>query len=471
LFAAGGPAQEFVALAANVTDAFTAALLVRDSGSDRLKIAAIQSLSDHLESGALLPAGSGFWAELLKRGAPVQDTSFQGDSAELGIYSRPEPIRGFMSVPVGPRALLWVDTCRVYRFTGKHLKVLVELASCMKHLLDLSSQIDHENRTERDLSLLGSVLALGPGRAAVDNGRLDELVETIYAGGEFDGVLAARPLEDGGLLRIAAALGFSPWVKKGRLVRRGSGCVDWCLRMGEPKFMAGPDPEGRPIVLFHTGERFGFQIKSSGVIPWSGAAGQGVLVMASQSPDGALEGPRTGLAMLGRLIGVVESVSFQENLLGAVRRFDGESGLPSEGYFREISRKTFSEVEARKGALALFLMFVADIERLYLTHERSVMNRFFETIADQLKKLTRGRGLAGKFRTGGFAVLVEALPAREVDLLIAKSRNLFGSGRVAADGVEIEFELRCAAAHYPDDCADIGGLWQTALSRLDRQGR
>ncbi len=461
-----GPLQDFICLVANAADAFTAALLIYDPAEKVLRSAACQSLSDHIVPDAVFRVESTLLGDLFLRGRPSQETYFQGDSTQLGIYSESEPIRAYMAAPVGNRGLLWADTRKTYRFTARHLKMLLELARNAANLLELSKAAVESKQRASKINLVAEMLPEWGGLTDPAGHGLGRAVTKLSEEGAFDGVLCALRTDENNLFRITASAGFSRWVRKGRLVRGEAGWIPWCVENRLPKFVSGLERGEESPVLFHKGERVGFEVRSLAVVPWEGFEGAGVLSAASRSPRPWEEIERTSLVTIARLAGLVRSVSVQHRVLQGIRKHDGESGLVSEGYFRELSREAFSRAEASATGLLLLLVSVEEMDAIYLQNDCRVVNRFLVSVADMLSGSTGGRGLWGKFRTGGFGLLMENSSLREAASLCARIRSAMGSCVVTAAGRQIRFAARIASACYPEECEDLHGLWKVALSRL-----
>lgn len=459
--------QDFVALVADVLEAFTAALLLEDDEGLRLRIVALQSLSDNVAVDSELPMDGGFWTRLVRGGVPYHETYFEGDSARLGIYTSDERIRAFMTAPVGERGLLWVDTRRTYSFTAKHLKILIELAANALNILELAAIATDAARAEHELELLVNLVPEFHELASLDNRGLDRACALILETIELDGVLTVTRVDSRDLFQITASAGFPSWVRKGRLVKCDGGLASWCVENKLAKLVVVPECGEEPPVVFHLGEKFGFEAKTLAVVPWSDAEGDGAIVMASSRMNSSLERNQSWWQSLGRVLALVNSVALQQEVLGGIRRYDGESGLFSEGYFRAETRRIFARANATKGNLVLVLALIRDMDRLYLEHDHAVVNRLLETFAERLEGVTRRRGVAGKFRTGGFGLLVEGLPPREMDRVVQKARSALCSGSLEVGAEEFPCDVRVVAAHYPSECDDLAGLWQKALHRLD----
>ena len=205
-----GTLQDFAALAANVTDAFTVALFLADHSGKSLQMAACHTLSDHIPAGLSIPVDSCTIGQLFSRGVQFHEPYFEGDSMEIGLYNQPEEIRAYMTAPIGDRGLLWMDTRKAYRFTAKSLKVLTELAAGCRHMVELTELRLRESHRSQCDSLIRAFVPHWSELAGLPNQGLDHAVQTILDVGGFDGVLAAVRDADKGLLEIIACSGFSP---------------------------------------------------------------------------------------------------------------------------------------------------------------------------------------------------------------------------------------------------------------------
>jgi len=149
-----------------------------------------------------------------------------------------------------------------------------------------------------------------------------------------------------------------------------------------------------------------------------------------------------------------------------VRKYDGESGLLSEGYFRHQTRIALSRVRDRKSNLFLLLVLIENMDELYLALDYSLVRRFLEVFAEKLRILTKRTCLTGKFMTGGFGLMVENLPSDEIRTVTKKAETILGSGRSVVDGNNIHYEVKLGTALFPDECSDLHGLWRKASESL-----
>jgi GGDEF domain-containing protein len=462
------PLHDFVVLSANVMEAHTVALFLEDPSLGCLRMAAAWSLSNHLVHGAVVSLADTVLGRKYLGGQPEAELHFEGDSTALGMYSHPEPIRAYMTAPVGSRGLLWTDTRQAYRFTGKHLKIFSDLARTAENLLQVSGHAAAFHEALEAAAVMRRLLAYSREPADRTASLLDAVVRMVVEKMGFDGALTAVRIPNSDLCRISACCGFPPFIQIGRRVRFRQGWVKQALDSRGPKVARARVPGDPDVVAFHAGERFGFPVRSLAVIPWSleDQGAESVLVVASANPGRMTRKRSEPLESLTELMRLIQVASFRKRLLCGVRRYDAESGVLNEGAFSLESREMLSRARDKGGSLALVLTEISHMGRIYLEHDPATVNRFLEMITDALRVLQPRPCIVGKFKTGGFGLLVENAKEQENHLLFKKAPSLFGTGYMGVGGWEIRYGMAMAVAHFPGDCFDLDGLWSTALDRL-----
>ncbi len=464
------PLNDFVALSANVMDAHTAALFVEDHARGGLCMAVSWSLSDHLIHDAVISLQDTVLGTHYRSGQPAAESYFEGDSTRLGMYAQPEPIRAYMTAPVGSRGLLWIDTRQAYRFTGKHLKILCELARTAEDLFHLSGQATALRQAALGAEIMRGILAHC--REPADTGEkfLDAAVRMIKEKMGFDAALTAARFPGKDLCRITACCGVPPFIQIGRRVRLRQGWVKWSLDHRQPAMVSAAATGEADLIAFHAGERFGFPVRSLAVIPWrlEEHDRESLLIMASATPGKVVPESKDTHQTLVDLIRLVEAASLRKRLLAGVRRYDAESGVLSEGAFCVESRDMLSHARDKKGTLALVLAEISGMRRMYLECDPATVNHFLEMVTDSLGLLQSRPFVVGKFKTGGFGLLVENAKEQEIRPIFKKAQSLFGTGYMNVGGWQIRYGMSMAVAHFPSDCSDIDALWSTALTRLER---
>lgn len=462
------PLKSLMVLAASAVNALTVALIVLNDDRDKFIIIGFHSLSDHFISDAELPLTTSIQGNIFRRGVPVHEACFEGDSSTLGIYSEQESIMAYMAAPVGTRGVLWIDTRKAKSFSDNHLKILLGLARTAQNILELTERVSGHKWIEADLDLIRELLNEDFESTDSYADFFDIAVRLIVDRTKLDGALVAVVLPEKGLCRVLSCQGFSPILKKGRIIRIKQGWIQWALDKQNSVIISGLRGEERSLTIFHPGETIGFEPKSLAVIPWSGLddCDHGVLVLASRKPSPRFEEGRQTWQFIGHLAGLIRTVSYYKKLIQGVRKYDGESGLLSEGYFRHQTRIAISRVRDRKSNLFLLLVLIENMDELYLALDYSLVRRFLEIFAEKLRILTKRTCLTGKFMTGGFGLMVENLPSDEIRTVTKKAETILGTGRSVVDGNNIHYEVKLGTALFPDECSDLHGLWRKASESL-----
>jgi hypothetical protein len=462
------PLHDFVAFSANVMDAHTVALFVEDRAEGCLRMIAGWSLSDNLIPEARVSIVDSDLGERYRSGQPTAEPYFEGDSSTLGMYSQLEPIRAYMTAPVGSRGLLWVDTRKAYRFTPKHLRVLADLATTAGDLLRLSARISKLSLDTAAAYVMQALLERSWDSCGGEDALLDSAVRLIVDRMGLDGALTAFRLPHRDLCQITACYGLPAFIQVGRVVRFKEGWVKRSLDNRKPAFVRAATDNEPDVVAFHARERFGFPLRSLAVIPWrvDERDRDDLLIAASAAPGRICQEARASHESVVALIRLIQTASLRKKLLTGVRRYDAESGVLSEAAFYLESREMLSCARAKGNAVALVLMEIASIERLYMEHAPRTVMRFLEMITDTMRLMQPRPVTAGKFKTGGFGLLVENAKEQEISALHKKAQYLFGTGYVSVEGQEIRYDTAMAVAHFPSECADVEGLWTLARARL-----
>jgi GGDEF domain-containing protein len=465
--------EDFLAMAAELTEAHTAALLLEDRQTGTLTMSAWWSLSDYIREDASVSIGSGTLGQMYLATLPCQETYVEESAPETEIYSRPQGIRAYMAAAVGTRGMLWLDTRKAYRFTGKHLKILSQLAGLCEVALDLQDRVSNLGRDSGRLELLRRILDECLVTKGFESPLTDSGLQDLRRLEGVDGILVATRWSDQDPFKVVTSDGFPPGFKRGRLIKIGQGWTQRAVKERQPLFASGPEDPHQPLVLFNPDERLGFDPKSLAVIPWFGAVHEsdGLLVVVMENTRSLSATDKEFWCSVGKLVSLMQSAEQRRKLLVGMGMHDGESHLVGEGYFRHVSRSTFSRIKSEGGTLTLLLTLIPDMEDLYLNYEYEDVNLLLESFTDRLSRLFDKRGLPGKFRTGGFGLLLEGIGKAQVERVVEEANTVLQSTGQSGSGGDITHGLVVAAAHYPGDCRDPEGLWRTALSRLDSAGQ
>jgi hypothetical protein len=277
--------------------------------------------------------------------------------------------------------------------------------------------------------------------------------------------LSARLNRETNCYEVNAGVGFPPAFKPGRRLRLEQGWASKAIERGTPLTANAKQSDQTNLITFNPYERFGFDVIRLHVIPWSGLEGDvdGFLALVAASDDIPPPDPLF-LDLLSGTLSLIRSNEQREGLLSKIRKYDPESGLLAESGFNSMSRTVFSSAKTKGVSLTLLLIFIADMDDMYLSHEPDQIYRFLESIGDRLMGLTQRPYVAGKFRTGLFGLLIDGITKSEMLETVDRAREAFGHGALTVGSERFLFRLKLSASHFPEDAQDLVGLWKKALA-------
>jgi signal transduction protein with GAF and PtsI domain len=126
--------QEAINLLANITEAFTAALFLKEPGGDVLRPAVWHTLSRSFRSHEDVQPGEGLVGYVFKHHAIADVDRYQQQATATRLYDRDEGIQAFLALPVGNQGVLVVDTRTRKAFGEREKKIVRNFADFMAHL-------------------------------------------------------------------------------------------------------------------------------------------------------------------------------------------------------------------------------------------------------------------------------------------------------------------------------------------------
>ncbi len=451
-------------------DAQTVAIFLIDQDFAMLDLIASKSRRKDFIRSVRRPLGDSLIGGIIQRGLTVSE-SIKGDMySRLGLYSSAGPEAVYLAVPFGTNGLVWIDREGIDRFAPDQIRLASFTAAMVSDILELYTGAVRTRDSATDLGILTSLTDTDDRAVESSNIRLDDIVTRMTLSNACDGALAALSTENGELCRIVSVSGFSGALSKGKVVRLRQGWAKWAIEKMRPAIISGLKGDETSLPIFHPGEAIGFSVKSLAVIPWYGFDQiDGVLVAASRSSGIEWESKRSLWMFLASLVGLIRRLEVSGKVLKGVRRYDGESGVMSEGYLRNQLRAAFERQAAAGGSFFVLLARINNLDSLYLDHEYTTMNRFLGIFCEKLSMSTKRQVLAGKLFTGCFCIGVENLPSSEVDTLTRKASALLGQGLSNVDGVDIRHEVDFGWALYPHDTITFQELMNKAQNRLSHK--
>lgn len=448
-------------------DAQTAAIFLTDPDFSFLDLITSTSRRKDFIRTTRRPLGEGILSGIIQRGLTVCEALRPELCMKLGLYAASGPELVYLAVPFGANGLLWIDREGIERFSPDQINLATIAAVMVADMVELYLEAIKSRHHAVDLELITSLTDGQDAPIETSGVRIDSIVSRMTQTRKCDGALVAISMEDGELCRIVSVSGFSGALSKGKVVRLRQGWAKWAIEKMRPAIISGLKGSETSLPIFHSGEAIGFSVKSLAVVPWHGFdAVDGILVAASRNAGLEWESSRPIWTFLASLIGLIRRLEISNKVLKSVKRYDGESGVMSEGFFRSQLRAGFDRQAAASGTFFVLLAQIRNLDNLYLDYDYTTINRFLGLFCEKLSMSTKRQSIAGKFSTGCFGIGVENVPATELDTLLKKASAMLGQGITNVDGVDIRHEVGFGWALFPHDSRSFLDLVNRASDKL-----
>jgi signal transduction protein with GAF and PtsI domain len=225
--------QDAVDLLANLTEAFTVALFLKDPTSEYMHPAAWHSLGRSFRSEEPIRVGEGLVGYVAKHGVPVDVDRYQQSSEATGLYSEDEGIKAFLGMPVGDIGVLVVDTKTRHIFGEREKKTIKDFAVFMGQMVLQQESMAREALYGRILDLMYEVENAALGFS--DSRHL--YTEILDAGRRFTGLSMSFLclLHPGRKQFVVEAVdGPSVSTLRGRSFPVSQGLVGWVIKEAKP---------------------------------------------------------------------------------------------------------------------------------------------------------------------------------------------------------------------------------------------
>ncbi len=152
--------SELAALISNVTEAYTAAILVRKPGEESLRVAGVQTLSRDFNYDAVISPGSGLIGWTLQNASRISVAPFEHDASTLVIYNLDQGLKSFVAIPIKNNAgevigVISCDSKKNYAFAKLTEKILHDFAIQARSIIELHRALDRRKVAVRpDQNLL-----------------------------------------------------------------------------------------------------------------------------------------------------------------------------------------------------------------------------------------------------------------------------------------------------------------------------
>lgn len=222
-----------VNLLADLTEAFTVALFLKDAKGEKLKAALWHTFSDAFLHGTSIALGEGLVGYVAKHGTTVDVDRYQREATGTGMYGQDVGIKAFLAVPVGDFGVLVVDTKKRQIFGEREKKIIRQFADLCAHLLIQKETTQRETMYGRILDLQYEVE-----NASISFNEAREYYANILkAGRNFFGLnmgFICRLLPGHRQFMVEAVEGGGVATLRGRSFPLTQGLVGWVFREIRP---------------------------------------------------------------------------------------------------------------------------------------------------------------------------------------------------------------------------------------------
>lgn len=448
-------------------NAQTVAIFLLETDSSNLELVALKTQRKDFLKSARRSLADNLLSGVAQNGLTVSEVIKSDVYSRLGLYSSGSPEIVYIAIPFGNNGVLWVDREGAERFAPDQIKLATWVANIVNDIIILQFQSRRTKDSGRDLDIITSLADGMESAIQASDINIDSIVSKMTEAPQCDGALVAISTDKGELCRIASVSGFSGALARGKVVRLRQGWARWAIDKMRPAIISGLKGDEKSLPIFHTGEAIGFPVKSVAVIPWYGYDKvDGVLIAASKTASADWESRKSVWMFLAALVGVIRRLEISGKILKSVRRYDGESGVMSEGFFRNQLQIAFDRQVTSSGTFFVLMAKIVNVDKLYMEYNYKTMNRFLGLFCEKLSMSTKRQCIAGKYGTGCFCIGIENLPATEVDTLVRKAAALLGQGISNVDGVDIRHEVEFGWALFPHDSQNLSGLLTRASIKL-----
>lgn len=225
--------KDAINLLADLTEAYTAALFLRERGGENLRAAVWHSFANSFRHDAAIRPSEGVVGFVAKHGVPADVDRYHQPSQVTKVYSADEGVKAFLALPVGDFGVLFVDTKARQIFGEREKKTIRDFAAFFAHLVVQQDTCSREAMYGRILDLLydveNSTMAFGDPR--------QYFAEVLDAGRRYTGLsmgLLCLLHQGRRQFMVEAVEGPSLSTLRGRSFPVSSGLVGWVFREMKP---------------------------------------------------------------------------------------------------------------------------------------------------------------------------------------------------------------------------------------------
>ena len=246
--------RDAVHLLANITEAYTVALYLRNSDEESLRPLVWHTLSNSFRAEDDVMLGEGLVGYVAKHHTIVDVDRFEDQATATRLYDEDEGIQAFLALPVGRMGVLVVDTKTRRIFGEREKKIVRDFAQFMANLTVHLQTCEREKLYGRILDLLYEVENAS---LRYTNNDRQYYEDVLKAGMRFTGLnmgFFCLNLPGRNQYLMQAVEGPYVNVLRGRSFPLEQGLVGWIFREGRPLTHSRVRPLKGKSYLIHADE-------------------------------------------------------------------------------------------------------------------------------------------------------------------------------------------------------------------------
>ena len=475
-------------LCLNNLDGFSVVLFVADREGLPLRLRAYQSLSPHIDPGAVIQPGAGLMGWAYKTGRMVNVDQVSFGSERLLFYTRDEEIKSFMAVPLPEMAaVVAIDSKKRYIFTEKSSKIFMQfnqsLARIWRRLTSASTprkttgeggggprppsgNADPSDSPDSEICTLWQGLEFCLSRPDHEGGGLAAALEQVRG---FTGLswalLTVLKAEDKKHYYLAAASANVPGTLPGKYLLT-SGLAGWIHTKLKPLAIDRLRTESQNSYIFQQNEPLrGFR------------SFYGWPILYNDQPRGALilagvEGEVLDHGLMEVMDCVVDRLAAQLHLDRLIAKvldldqLDAQTGLPYRGPFLDSLRQLLRVADVKSEGMDLYVLAISGLGALAVSHGQETAGDLLKAVAGRLREGLRSTWRLGHISHGVFTLATPSAEAAEARSFISQFKKSLENWPLPDSAGRADLGLFLALASYPRDGTGPEELLEAALTAL-----
>ena len=478
--------QGLLELCLNSLDGFSVVLFVADKEGRPLRLRAHQSLSAHIDPGALIEPGAGLvgWAHKTGQVVNVDQVSFETE--RLIFYTRDEEIKSFMAVPL-PKiaAVLVIDSKKRYIFTEKSSKLFMQFSQSIARLWRRLAGPPPPGKTGRagekpsgaldapppespgaEICALWQGLEFCLSRSDHEGGGLASALEQVrsFTGLTWAFLTVLKP-SDKKFYHLAAASPSAPDGLAGKHIIT-SGLAGWVHTKLKTLTIDRLKTDSQNSFIFQKNEPLrGFRSFYGWPILYNDQP-RGALILAGV--DGEILDP----SLLEIMDCVVDRLAAQLHLDRLIAKvleldhLDAQTALPYRGPFLDSLRQMTRVADVKNEGVDLYVLATSGLGAIAVSHGQETAADLLKAIAARLYEGLRPTWNLGHVSYGIFTLATPSADAAEAKSFIFQFKKSLENWPLPEAAGRAGLGLFLALAAYPRDGTQPEELLEAALTAL-----